>query len=62
MRKYTRDNFLIIKGMGRVINYLTLGVAKYANGDAYEGDWKTGEMEGEGKYYKANGDRYDGGA
>jgi hypothetical protein len=33
---------------------------KYANGDVYEGNFKEGKMEGNGKMRFGNGKRYDG--
>ncbi|GMI21647.1 hypothetical protein TeGR_g8081 [Tetraparma gracilis] len=37
------------------------GSMTYPNGDSYEGEWKNGQMEGEGTYmYKTSGDVYSG--
>ena len=46
---------------------LNIGKLLRANGDKYEGDWKDGKMNGEGKvfgqvgvYNYGNGDKYNG--
>lgn len=35
-------------------------MCRYGNGDRYEGGWKHGRWDGEGKLQRANGDRYEG--
>jgi len=36
------------------------GIARYPNGDRYEGEWRDGKTNGRGIYYVANGNRYEG--
>jgi hypothetical protein len=36
------------------------GVATWANGDRYDGEWRNGNMDGHGVAIWANGNRYDG--
>jgi len=54
--------------MAKVFNSINIGTFTYSNGEVYDGEWKDGNMHGNGKnsnnslgiFKYKNGNKYDG--